>query len=619
LNDLAFSPDGRYLATLGYQDDHVFIWSIPDGRPVMDWGPQEVDRGGSLLWTEKGLHVASNGGLSLWEPLTASLIHRFTNDAMQGLACSPDGRLLAATSYVRGTVRVWDTATHQSITELFAEIDGRRRIFPAQGDFLLSVSFSRCGRWLAAGGYCHGSAGYAAGLVHFWDIAMRRHLVRFFTQGGPVGKQAFTPTGRLLTADWFGAVALWDVPEGRLARDWTHAPTGNIYRSLAANASGQIALQRADGVYLWRSDPGRERMLCPAQGFSSLAYSDDGRFVACGKASGRVNLYDAATGADVSPADRHITHVDRVEFSADGTLCLAYMGYPGAADQTNEIVLRDIRTGVRLNVTPPRDWRPWALSPAGPRVAGRLNESRLAVWDWVSGDVIVHPDLDPQVVAWHPDGRTLVAVSTSGEVTTWQPSTGRGRRQPVSSSGRIVALAVAAEGRAAALSDKGELSAWQLDREDPPRRLAVPAASPRREFLWAEWPLALAPDGLSAAVARGDGIVHAGSLSGDELRAVYNHPPGDEEAEDGNTVVLRYTLAGQLLIAGTRTALRDHHWWYTHVVTDGLSGEVVWRSQPQLLWATALALSPDGRSLLTGHEDGTLLVWPLCPGAAPPS
>ena len=31
------------------------------------------------------------------------------------------------------------------------------------------------------------------------------------------------------------------------------------------------------------------------------------------------------------------------------------------------------------------------------------------------------------------------------------------------------------------------------------------------------------------------------------------------------------------------------------------------------MWAMAMALSPDGRALLTGHEDGTLLVWPLAP------
>src|SRR5262249_53347932 len=155
------------------------------------------------------------------------------DDAAQGLARSADGRLVAATSYFRGTVGLWDTATHQPVAQLFAEIDGKRQTFPDCGDFLLSVSFSRCGRWLAAGGYSHRPTGFAAGVVHFGDIALRRRLVRFATEGGPVSRLAFTPTGRLLTADWAGTVSLWEVPEGRRVRDWPRPHTGNVYHGLA--------------------------------------------------------------------------------------------------------------------------------------------------------------------------------------------------------------------------------------------------------------------------------------------------------------------------------------------------------------------------------------------------
>jgi hypothetical protein len=34
------------------------------------------------------------------------------------------------------------------------------------------------------------------------------------------------------------------------------------------------------------------------------------------------------------------------------------------------------------------------------------------------------------------------------------------------------------------------------------------------------------------------------------------------------------------------------------------------------MWSAALALTPDGRTLLTGHGDGTILVWPLGPKRA---
>jgi WD40 repeat protein len=612
LNDLTFSPDGRHLATLGYQDDHVFIWSVPDGRAVSDWEPQEVDRGGSVLWTDKGLYIASNGGLSLWEPLTATLIHRFADKAMRGLAVSPDGRFVAATAYIDGRVEMWDAHTHRPVARFPADPDAKPTLQFRMENILLSAAFSRCGRWLAAGGISH--AGPLSGLVHCWDIAARRHLVRFATNTGPVGKLAFTPTGGLLTSDWAGTLALWEVPEGRLSRDWPRPPTGNVYHGLAVNASGQIVTQREDGVRLWHPDPSQETLLCPAQGFCLLAYSDDRRYVAVGNYTGRVDLYDAATGADLSPADRHTAHVDRLELNADGTVCLACLGY-GVAHPNKEVVLRDTRTGARLGATPPADWWPLALAPVGTRIAGRLGESRLAVWDWASGDLVPHPEMAPRTVAWHPDGQTLVVAANSGEVATWHPGSGRSRRQPISTPATILALAVADEGRAAALSDQGDLFVWQLDQDGPPRRLAVPLRATKHDYHSAKWPLALSPDGRSAAVAYGDGLVYAGSASDNELRLVYTHPAGDEGSEDGHTVVVRYTAAGRLLIAGTCTALRDNHWWYTNVVTDGRTGEVVWRSPPQHLWPTARALSPDGRTLLTGNADGTLLVWPLGPGA----
>jgi WD40 repeat protein len=236
------------------------------------------------------------------------------------------------------------------------------------------------------------------------------------------------------------------------------------------------------------------------------------------------------------------------------------------------------------------------------------------VWDWASGQVQVHPELNAWVVGWHPDGQTLLAPANKGAVATWHPGTGRSKRQPVSPSVLMTDVAVAADGRAAALSGDGKLFVWQVDRDDPPRSRAVPPLPPQTGYFSPKVALALAPDGLSVALTYGDGIVYAGPVEGDEFRPVYTHPPGDEGAEDGRSVLLQYTPAGRLLIAGTCTALRDHRWWYTNVVTDGRSGEVVWRSRPERLWPTALALSPDGRALLTGHEDGTLLVWPLRDG-----
>jgi WD40 repeat protein len=359
-------------------------------------------------------------------------------------------------------------------------------------------------------------------------------------------------------------------------------------------------------------------LLCPAQGYPHLAYSNDGRFVAVGAGNGRVSLYDARSGADLSPSDRHRSGVGHIEMTADATVCLACLGHHGWQEK-GELVLRDLRTGARIEATAPKDFLPLTLAPVGIRIAGWLSESQLAVWDWSTGDVKVHPELKVRSAAWHPRGHVLMMLADNNEVTSWSPGTGRTKREPLSCPSPIIGIAVSAQGRAAALSDKGDLFVWQLGRDDSPSRLTVPVPTSKQQYIRRPWPVVIAPDGLAAAVTYGDGIVYAGPLAGGEFRAVYTHPAREKDAEDGPSVVIHYTSGGRLLVGGICTSLRDNEWWYTIVVTDGMSGEEVWRSPPQLMYTAPLAFCPDGERLLSGNDDGTLLVWPLGKSMPPPA
>jgi WD40 repeat protein len=97
LNALAFAPDGRQLAALGYQDGQISLWEVPSGRLIRRWQGDDADRCGELAWSPDGRLLASacNDGLSLFDPTAGRRVRRLADDCYHGVAFSPDGRLLA--------------------------------------------------------------------------------------------------------------------------------------------------------------------------------------------------------------------------------------------------------------------------------------------------------------------------------------------------------------------------------------------------------------------------------------------------------------------------------------------------------------------------------------------
>src|SRR5262245_63825551 len=79
LNDLAFSPDGRTLAALGYQDGCISLWEVPSGRMLRKWDADKADRCGELAFSPCGRFLAcgSNDGVRLWDPSTGQLDRQF--------------------------------------------------------------------------------------------------------------------------------------------------------------------------------------------------------------------------------------------------------------------------------------------------------------------------------------------------------------------------------------------------------------------------------------------------------------------------------------------------------------------------------------------------------------
>jgi hypothetical protein len=154
VNALAFSPDGKVLATASY-DQTAALWDVATGA--------ELRR----LRGHEG-YVA-------------------------GVAWRPDGRLLATASWDK-TVRFLDAATGAEVGRL-----------PAGRYGLTRVEFSPDGRWLAVA--CHD------GKTHLWEVATGQEL--FCCPSASGFALAFSPDGRALaTGGGGGTILLWDVAGG---------------------------------------------------------------------------------------------------------------------------------------------------------------------------------------------------------------------------------------------------------------------------------------------------------------------------------------------------------------------------------------------------------------------
>jgi WD40 repeat protein/DNA-binding SARP family transcriptional activator len=199
INDIAFSSDGRLLATAG-NDGSILLWDLarraPIGRPLRPGGASVT----AVAFSPDGRTLASrvdNGTVVLTRVPDGTALHVLTVDSPgdfpTAIAFSPDGRTLAAATF-DGRVRLWDPRTGAAHGPALAA--GREAV--------LSVSFSPDGSMLATSG--------SDGTVALWDISSGKQIGVPLTGPSSPSVASLDPTGHTLAAAFQdGTVLLWDV------------------------------------------------------------------------------------------------------------------------------------------------------------------------------------------------------------------------------------------------------------------------------------------------------------------------------------------------------------------------------------------------------------------------
>jgi WD40 repeat protein len=261
---LAFSPDGRLLASAAPRAHEVIIWNAVTGQP------EEVVKVEGLL-----------APCLTFEP--------------------SKGRLLTATW--AGRVSLWDPSSREFLS----------RPLPSPRSQITCLAFSRTGTTLAVGGLLARS--YAVWLL----MADGDQGARVLTGGQQVVYcVAFSPDGRFLVAGTEEGATLWDVDAGRAV---TALPRPSAVRAAAyADGGRTLALAESRGATLWDTATGEVRAAVEGQDglVTCVAFGPGGGLLATGSWGGVVRLWAVSAGRQVAAYDWDVGRVNAVAFSPDG-------------------------------------------------------------------------------------------------------------------------------------------------------------------------------------------------------------------------------------------------------------------------------------------------------------